>query len=96
MPKSSTTRFVSTSVEHLGEVSDEPAERGLTFSARWIIDDIQHQIGIARWVVLGIAGLVLIITAISISNMLVISVLQRIPGIRHHEESRASGGQIMG
>ena len=85
------------SVEHLGEVSDELAERKFNaFSARWIIDDIQHQIGIARWVVLGIAGLVLIITAISISNMLVISVLQRIPEFGIMKSLGASGGQIMG
>ncbi|HAN98060.1 MAG TPA: hypothetical protein DCQ98_11830 [Planctomycetaceae bacterium] len=85
------------SIANLAATVRSLEEAGLqVYSNTWLIDDIDRQIGIARWGVIGVASIVLLVTALAISNTLVISVLQRIPEFGIMKSIGASNRQILG
>ncbi len=65
---------------HLKEVTDRLKDDGLpTFSALHMMEHIDRQIDQNTWIVLGVAGAILLTAAIGISNTLIISVMERTP-----------------
>lgn len=85
------------SARNLDVVTEDLKQNGLSgFSASWLIDSVETQINQSRWIVVAIAGLILLITSFGISNTLVISVLQRTPEFGIMKSLGASSFHIMG
>lgn len=85
------------SARNLDVVTEDLRQLGLDgFSASWLIDSIETQINQSRWIVVAIAGLILLITSFGISNTLVISVLQRTPEFGIMKSLGASSFHLMG
>ena len=65
---------------HLQSVTEELKRLNYTsFSALWLLENIDFQIDQSQWVLYGIAAAILLTAAVGISNTLVISVLERTP-----------------
>lgn len=84
------------STRHLAEVVAAAEEHDCsTFSALPILETVDYQIQRASWLFYGLAGVILLVAAIGISNTLIISVLERTPELGIMKSLGARDSQVM-